>query len=308
MRPNQALSQFTVRLLSEVDEVLQLEKPGAALVQGETTTVMTVALACFYQRVPVGHVEAGLRTDDLQNPFPEEANCIIAGHLARWHFAPTENSFQNLLQEVVPAEQIHVTCNTIIDALLMTAARDLDVGVELDVSKRLVLVTSHRRENFGDPYKAICRGLRTLAEKNSDIEILYPVHPNPNAHNVAHEMLDKVSNARLWAPLDHPPFIAALKRAYLVISDSGGAQEEVPVLGEPVLVFRDKTERPEAVAMGVVRLVEPHEDRIVTEAQKLPNDPVAYSKMARGVSPYGDGKAAARIVNILARDFYLDQI
>lgn len=308
MRPNQALTTLTARLLLELDDVLRAEQPDVVLVQGDTTTVMTVALACFYHRIPIGHVEAGLRTGDIQNPFPEEANRVIAGRLARWHFAPTETSRQNLLGEGLPADQVHVTGNTVIDALLMTAARELDVGVELDASKRLVLVTSHRRENFGEPFRSICRGLRTLAERNPDIEILYPVHPNPNVHDVAHEMLGSVSNIRLCSPLDYAPFIAALKRAYLVISDSGGVQEEAPALGKPVLVLRDETERPEAVEMGVVRLVGPHEERIVTEPQRLLDDPAAYRSMARGVSPYGDGKAAGRIVEILARDLHVDHI
>lgn len=308
MRPNQALTTLTARLLLELDDVLRAEQPDVVLVQGDTTTVMTVALACFYHRIPIGHVEAGLRTGDIQNPFPEEANRVIAGRLARWHFAPTETSRQNLLGEGLPEDQVHVTGNTVIDALLMTAARELDVGVELDDSKRLVLVTSHRRENFGEPFRSICRGLRTLAERNPDIEILYPVHPNPNVHDVAHEMLGSVSNIRLCSPLDYAPFIAALKRAYLVISDSGGVQEEAPALGKPVLVLRDETERPEAVEMGVVRLVGPHEERIVTEAQRLLDDPAAYRSMARGVSPYGDGKAAGRIVEILARDLHVDHI
>ncbi|MDO9148515.1 MAG: UDP-N-acetylglucosamine 2-epimerase (non-hydrolyzing) [Hydrogenophaga sp.] len=308
MRPNQALTTLTARLLLELDNVLMAEKPDAVLVQGDTTTVMTVALACFYHRIPIGHVEAGLRTGDIQNPFPEEANRVIAGRLARWHFAPTETSSQNLLREGLPASHVFVTGNTVIDALLMTAAKDLDIGVELTESRRLVLVTSHRRENFGEPFRAICRALRTLAQNNQDIEILYPVHPNPNVHDVAHEMLGAVPNIRLCVPLDYAPFIAALKRAYLVISDSGGVQEEAPALGKPVLVLRDETERPEAVELGVVKLVGPHEDRIVAEAQKLLDDPSAYAAMARGVSPYGDGKAAARIVEILKRDLHVDKV
>lgn len=303
MQPNQTLTTLTARLLLDLDEVLLKEKPDVVLVQGDTTTVMTVALACFYHRILIGHVEAGLRTGDMLNPFPEEANRVIAGRLARWHFAPTETSRQNLLREGIPESDVFVTGNTVIDALLMTAERVLDVGVELDPEKRLVLVTSHRRENFGEPFRAICRALRTLAESNPTIEILYPVHPNPNIHDVAYSMLGDVANIRLCAPLDYAPFIAAMKRAYLVISDSGGVQEEAPALGKPVLVLRDETERPEAVEMGVVRLVGPHEDRIVAEAQKLLDDPVAYAAMARGVSPYGDGKAAQRIVAVL-KDYF----
>lgn len=303
MRPNQALTTLTARLLLEFDDVLQAEKPDVVLAQGDTTTVMTVALACFYHRIPFGHVEAGLRTWDMQNPFPEEANRVIAGRLARWHFAPTENSRQNLLREGVSDADIVVTGNTVIDALLMTASKDVDIGFALDDTKRLVLVTSHRRENFGDPFRNICRALRTLAEQNADIQILYPVHPNPNVKDVAHEMLSDCSNIILCEPLDYAPFIAAMKKAHLIISDSGGVQEEAPALGKPVLVLREETERPEAVEMGVVKLVGPNYHRIVAEAQRLLDDPAAYAEVARGISPYGDGKAAGRIVSVLREHF-----
>jgi len=303
MRPNQALTTLTARLLLELDDVLEAEKPDAVLVQGDTTTVMTVALACFYHRIPIGHVEAGLRTWDMQNPFPEEANRVIAGKLARWHFAPTEGSRQNLLREGVPNNDIIVTGNTVIDALLMTAAKELEIGIDLDANKRLVLITSHRRENFGEPLRNICRALRTLAERNQDVQFLYPVHPNPNVKDVAHEMLGDCSNIRLCEPLDYAPFVAAMKRSYLIISDSGGVQEEAPALGKPVLVLREETERPEAVDQGVVKLVGPNYERIVAETQKLLDDEVAYRAMARGVSPYGDGNAAGRIVDVLRRHF-----
>ena len=303
MRPNQALTTLTARLLLELDDVLQAERPDAVLVQGDTTTVMTVALACFYHRIPIGHVEAGLRTWDMQNPFPEEANRVIAGKLARWHFAPTEGSRQNLLKEGVPASEIIVTGNTVIDALLMTAAKDLELAVPLDPTKRLVLVTSHRRENFGEPFRSICRALRTLAENNPEVQFLYPVHPNPHVKDVAHEFLAGLQNFTLCEPLDYAPFIAAMKRAYLILTDSGGVQEEAPALGKPVLVLRDETERPEAVEQGVVKLVGPNYDRIVEEAQRLLDDETAYKAMARGVSPYGDGHAAERIVKTLREHF-----
>ena len=299
MRPNQALTTLTARLLLDLDDVLLAEKPDVVLAQGDTTTVMTVALACFYHRIPFGHVEAGLRTWDMQNPFPEEANRVIAGRLARWHFAPTESSRQNLLSEGVKDQEIVVTGNTVIDALLMTAAKDIEIGINLDADKRLVLVTAHRRENFGEPFRNICRALHTLAERNADIQILYPVHPNPNVKGVAHEMLGSCSNIILCEPLDYAPFVAAMKRAYLIISDSGGVQEEAPALGKPVLVLREETERPEAVDMGVVKLVGPNFDRIVEEAQHLLDDETTYQAMARGVSPYGDGHGAERIVHVL---------
>ena len=303
MRPNQALTTLTARLLLDLDDVLQTEKPDAVLVQGDTTTVMTVALACFYHRIPVGHVEAGLRTWDMQNPFPEEANRVIAGKLARWHFAPTEGSRQNLLREGVPDAEIIVTGNTVIDALLMTAAQDLKLNLDLNEDKRLVLVTSHRRENFGEPFRNICRALRILAENNPNVQFLYPVHPNPNVKDVAYEYLTGLHNFTLCDPLDYAPFIAAMKRAYIILTDSGGVQEEAPALGKPVLVLREETERPEAVEQGVVKLVGPNLERIVEETQRLLDDNAAYKAMARGVSPYGDGHAAERIVKTLREYF-----
>lgn len=303
MRPNQALTTMTARLLLKLDDVLQAEKPDVVLVQGDTTTVMTMALACFYHRIPIGHVEAGLRTWDMQNPFPEEANRVIAGKLARWHFAPTEGSRQNLLKEGISDTAIIVTGNTVIDALLMTAAKDLEFAVPLDSAKRLVLVTSHRRENFGKPFRNICRALRTLAENNPAVQFLYPVHPNPNVKDVAHEFLAELPNFILCDPLDYAPFIAAMKRAYIILTDSGGVQEEAPALGKPVLVLREETERPEAVEQGVVKLVGPNYDAIVQETQCLLDDEFAYRAMARGISPYGDGKAAERIVQVLRKYF-----
>lgn len=303
MQPNQALSTLTARLLLDLDDVLQKEKPDVVLAQGDTTTVMTVSLACFYHRIPFGHVEAGLRTWDMQNPFPEEANRVIAGRLAHWHFAPTESSRQNLLREGVSDADIVVTGNTVIDALLMTASKELELGIDLDDTKRLVLVTCHRRENFGEPFRNICRALRNLAESNADIQILYPVHPNPNVNDVAYEMLGGCSNIILCEPFHYAPFVAAMKKAYLIISDSGGVQEEAPALGKPVLVLRDETERPEAVEQGVVKLVGPHYERIVQETQCLLDDVSAYRIMARGVSPYGDGYAAERIVKVLREYF-----
>ncbi|MCD2511088.1 non-hydrolyzing UDP-N-acetylglucosamine 2-epimerase [Comamonas endophytica] len=303
MLPNQALTTLTGRLLLEVNQILEKENPDVTLVQGDTTTVMTVALACFYHHIPVGHVEAGLRTWNMHNPFPEEANRVIAGKLAHWHFAPTEGSRQNLLREGVADRNLLVTGNTVIDALLMAAARELRIGIDIDARKRLVLVTSHRRENFGAPLREICRALRTLATANPEVQFLYPVHPNPNVRDVAHELLGGCPNIRLCDPLDYAPFVAAMKQAYLIISDSGGVQEEAPALGKPVLVLRDETERPEAVDQGVVKLVGPNHDRIVSEAQRLLDDEQAYRAMARGISPYGDGRASGRIIKALREHF-----
>lgn len=303
MRPNQVLTTLTARLLFEMDGVLLSEKPDVVLVQGDTTTVMSVALTCFYHRIAVGHVEAGLRTWDINNPFPEEANRVIAGRLARWHFAPTESSRQNLLREGIPDQNISVTGNTVIDALLMTVANDLELPKNLDSSKRLVLVTAHRRENFGEPFQNICLAVRTLSERNPQAQFLYPVHPNPRVKDVAYELLADRPNIILCEPLDYGPFVAALKRAYLIISDSGGVQEEAPALAKPVLVLRDETERPEAVEQGVVKLVGADYDRIVSEAQRLLDDENAYQAMAKGISPYGDGHGSERIAKIL-RDYF----
>ncbi|MCM5572374.1 UDP-N-acetylglucosamine 2-epimerase (non-hydrolyzing) [Burkholderiaceae bacterium FT117] len=299
MRPNQGLATLTARLLLELDGVLLAEKPDVVLAQGDTTTVMTAALACFYHRIPFGHVEAGLRTGDLSNPFPEEMNRVVAGRLARWHFAPTESARQNLLREGVSDSQVWVTGNTVIDALVSVADMQPDTGLPIDDSKRLVLVTSHRRENFGAPFESICRAVREIADRNEDVQVLYPVHPNPNVQTVAHRTLGDHPRIVLCPPLDYLPFVGAMQRAYLILSDSGGVQEEAPALGKPVLVLRQETERPEAVEAGVVRLVGHDFDRIVGEAQRLLDDPAAYAAMARGVSPYGDGHAAGRIVGVL---------
>jgi len=299
MQPNQSLPTLTARLLLKLDEVLQAEQPDVVLAQGDTTTVMTVALACFYLRIPFGHIEAGLRTWDIENPFPEEMNRVIAGRLAKWHFAPTNSSRDNLLRENVAAEKIWVTGNTVIDALQSVSAQPLPLPFELDAAKRLILVTAHRRENFGEPYREICRAVKYIADNNADVQILYPVHPNPNIQTTAYELLGGHSQIILCPPLDYLPFVAAMQRAYIILSDSGGVQEEAPALGKPVLVLRCETERPEAVDAGVVKLVGPQFDTIVRECQLLLDDERAYKTVARGVSPYGDGKSAERIHDIL---------
>lgn len=299
MRPNQALTTLTARLLLDIDDVLLAEAPAIVLAQGDTSTVMTIALASFYHRIPFGHIEAGLRTWDITNPFPEEMNRVIAGRLASWHFAPTESARQNLLREGIADNEIIVTGNTVIDALQSVAESSPEIGVELDDSKRMILVTAHRRENFGEPIKVICRAIRTLVERNEDVQVLYPVHPNPNVQSVAHEMLGDHSRIVLCQPLDYLPFVGAMQRAYLILSDSGGVQEEAPALGKPVLVLRSETERPEAVEAGAARLVGSDYDKIVEETQRLLDDESAYRKMAKSISPYGDGHAAERIVKVL---------
>jgi UDP-N-acetylglucosamine 2-epimerase (non-hydrolysing) len=302
MRPNQTLPELTSRLITALDAVLAAEEPDVVLVQGDTTTVLTVALASFYRKVPVGHVEAGLRTGDMQNPFPEEMNRVLAGNLCRWHFAPTQASRDNLLREGFAGKDVHVTGNTVIDALHRVAASELELGIALPAGKRLVLMTAHRRENFGAPFDQVCRAVRDLLRARDDIQVLYPVHPNPNVRDVARRMLGDCPGATLCDPLEYLPFVAAMKQAHFVLTDSGGVQEEAPALGKPVLVLRNETERPEAVAEGVVKLVGTDYDTILRESHRLLDDADAYREMAKGVSPYGDGHAAGRIVEILRRD------
>ena len=299
MQPNQTLPVLTARLMTALDECLAAQEPDAILAQGDTTTVMVAALAAFYRHIPFGHVEAGLRTGDLLNPFPEEMNRTVAGHLAHWHFAPTASARRNLLAEGFPEKSVFVTGNTVIDALLNVANRCDAYAPPVAPGKRLILVTAHRRENFGEPFEQVCHGIRTLADLREDVEFLYPVHPNPNVKEVAYRLLGNHDRIRLCAPLDYLPFVAAMKRAEFILSDSGGVQEEAPALGKPVLVLRRETERPEAVAEGVVKLIGPDSDAIIRESLRLLDDAGAYRAMARGVSPYGDGKAAARITEIL---------
>lgn len=303
MRPNQALATLTSRLLFKLDDVLQSERPEVVLAQGDTSTVMSASLACFYHRIPFGHVEAGLRTGDIYNPFPEEANRVIVGRLARWHFSPTAESRANLLREGIQEKDIFVTGNTVIDALLLTARRECKFGIDLDSTKRMILVTCHRRESFGKPFHEICRALATIARNNPDIQLLYPVHPNPNVKEYAHKMLGDIPNVILCLPLDYWSFVSAMKASYIIISDSGGVQEEAPALSKPVLVLREKTERPEAVHENVVKLVGYNHERIVAETQRLLEDRSAYCEMARGISPYGDGRASERIVRTLREHF-----
>lgn len=315
MQPNQTLSELTAAILTHVDPVLQQLKPDWVLVQGDTTTVMTAALAAYYHRIRVGHVEAGLRSGDKWQPFPEEINRKVAGAVTDLHFAPTDWAKENLLRENVPPEQIFVTGNTVIDALQYVAdlppnEEVLDlyrrIGLSLDAKqpeqRRLILVTAHRRENFGAPLEHICRALRQLAEVYGDaVRIVYPVHLNPNVQGTVYPLLGDLPNVVLLPPLDYLPFVHLMKRAALILTDSGGMQEEAPGLGKPVLVLRNVTERPEGVRAGTVRLVGTDTGRVVAEARRLLDDPQAYQAMAQAANPYGDGKAAQRIVEILLR-------
>ncbi len=300
MEDGQSLAGLTSRLLARVDEVLAEEKPDIVVAQGDTTTVFTMALCCYYRNIPFAHVEAGLRTFDRHSPFPEEMNRVVASYLADLHFAPTERAKANLLNEGVAPERIFVTGNTVIDALHYQAKRVDELDAYVDPAKRLILVTAHRRENFGAPLASICAAIAELAERYEDLHFLIPVHPNPNVAGTINSILGGLPRISLCEPLDYAQFVAALKRCYLVLTDSGGVQEEAPALGKPVLVMRTDTERPEAVEVGVARLVGTDRIVIFDEVSKLLTDNENYALMARGGSPYGDGYAAQRIVTAIA--------
>lgn len=303
MQPNQSLAGLTATALSQLDAVLEKEKPDWVLIQGDTTTAMVGALAAFYRRIKVGHVEAGLRTWDKFQPFPEEVNRKIADAVCDLHFAPTGESRENLLRESVNASSIIVTGNTVIDALLEVAAKDYDWNsgelAAVPKGKRIVLVTAHRRENFGYPLYEICTALKEIAARFSDVQIVYPVHLNPNVQQVVRAELGRIANITLLEPLDYLPLVQLMKASFLVLTDSGGLQEEAPGLGKPVLVLREVTERPEGVAAGTVKLVGTNKDRIVAATMRLLTDAAEYNRMARAVNPYGDGRASQRIVESL---------
>ncbi|WP_265529474.1 non-hydrolyzing UDP-N-acetylglucosamine 2-epimerase [Sphingomicrobium marinum] len=308
MKPGQDLTDITSNVLLGLRGVLEAEKPDVVLVHGDTTTTMAASLAAFYAKIPVAHVEAGLRTGNRYSPWPEEINRKVAGAVTSIHFAPTERAQQNLLVEAVPADEILVTGNTVIDALLDVVARiegdaalasKLAQAVPTDPDRKTILVTGHRRENFGGGFERICTALGKLAERD-DVEIVYPVHLNPNVKEPVEQTLGGRGNVRLIAPLDYLPFVDLMRRSYLVLTDSGGVQEEAPSLGKPVLVMRDTTERPEAVDAGTVKLVGTDDAAIVREAAELLDDEAAYARMSRAHNPYGDGKASARIADHLA--------
>ncbi len=307
MKPNQDLFQITTRVLLGMKEVLEAEQPDIVLVHGDTTTTMAASLACFYLKIPVGHVEAGLRTWDKYYPFPEEINRVVTDAVCTLYFAPTERSRDNLLKTGVPAQQIYLTGNTVIDALFYTLNKPGRNGngklpVALSENKRLVLVTVHRRENFGEPMQDICKALRHIVDSHPDVEMVIPVHPNPNVRGVVHQILGSHPAVHLIDPLDYEPFCQLMEKSTLILTDSGGVQEEAPSLSKPVLVLRDETERPEAVEMGTVKLIGPHYDKIVNTAHELLTNQGAYEAMARAVNPYGDGHAAERIIQAL-REF-----
>lgn len=308
MEPGQTLAGLFSKILTGMTKVIDQHRPDLVLVHGDTSTTLASALAAFYNKVAVGHVEAGLRTGDLYAPWPEEANRRLTGPLASLHFAPTSRSRDNLLREGTPQEQVHVTGNTVIDALLHVANKlESDASLSsamaerfpfLDPNKRLILVTGHRRENFGGGFESICRALRTLASRG-DTQIVYPVHLNPNVREPVNRILSDTPGITLIEPQDYLPFVYLMTKAHLIITDSGGVQEEAPSLGKPVLVMRETTERPEAIDAGTVRLVGTSMDRILSESESLLDDHNKYEMMARAHNPYGDGQAASRIAQII---------
>ncbi|GGK13332.1 non-hydrolyzing UDP-N-acetylglucosamine 2-epimerase [Luteimonas terricola] len=309
MQPGQTLAGLTSRILTGMDEVIARHTPDIVLVHGDTTTTMATSLAAFYNRTAVGHVEAGLRTGNLYSPWPEEANRKLTGALGTLHFAPTEQSRRNLLREGVAEDTIHTTGNTVIDALLSVVEKirnspELEASLSsefpfLDPGKRLVLVTGHRRENFGDGFEQICQALKAIASRG-DTQVVYPVHLNPNVQEPVRRILSDQPDIHLIEPLNYLPFVYLMSRSYLIVTDSGGVQEEAPSLGKPVLVMRNTTERPEAVDAGTVRLVGTDAARIIQHANQLLDDADAYQSMARAHNPYGDGQASRRIAEALA--------
>lgn len=313
MKAGQDLFDVTASVLLGMRDVLREHRPDVLLVHGDTTTTMASAIAAFYAGVPVGHVEAGLRTHNLMAPFPEEFNRQVAGKVTRWHFSPTTTSQSNLLAERINPESVFVTGNTVIDALFWVLAKiesspDLQQQINGLLNgclpfawqkDQFVLITGHRRENFGDGFLQICHALRELAQRYPKIHFVYPVHLNPNVQKPVHEILENLPNVHLIPPLEYEPFLYLLKHCYLVLTDSGGIQEEAPSLGKPVLVMRDVTERPEAVDAGTVRLVGANKTQIVENIIELIDDPQVYAGMSRAHNPYGDGQACERIVQIL---------
>lgn len=303
MRPGQSLAQITSRVMEGLGPVIEESKPDLVLVHGDTTTTMSASMAAYYQHVAVGHVEAGLRTGDIYSPWPEEINRKVTGAIARLHYAPTQISARNLMREGVLESNITITGNTVIDALLEVVSKleqdpdqsaCFDAQFEIDPSKRLVLVTGHRRESFGEGFQRICSAIQEIA-KRDDVQVIYPVHLNPSVKNPVETALGSFSTVNLVAPQDYLPFVHLMRRAHVILTDSGGVQEEAPSLGKPVLVMRDTTERPEAVDAGTVKLVGTDRDLILREVTELLENKAAYERMSRAHNPYGDGLASQRI-------------
>lgn len=311
MKPGQSLTEIMTGVLAGIEEIISQEKPDLVLVHGDTSTTFASSLAAFYQKIPVGHVEAGLRTYSKYSPYPEEMNRKLTGCLADLHFAPTQTAKEALLKEGVPAGQIYVTGNTVIDALLQTVNKGYvfknAILKQLDFdNKRIILLTAHRRENIGERMEQIFQAVKVLVEQHDDIEVVYPVHLNPLVQERAQKIFGDIERVRMIPPLTYEEFVNLMDRCYLVLTDSGGLQEEAPALGKPVLVLRDTTERPEAVIAGTVRLVGTDQERIVAESTLLLTDPVVYQRMSTAINPYGDGKAAERICQAILYYFRLN--
>lgn len=304
MKPNQTLAMITANVLTGMEEVLIKERPDIVLVHGDTSTTFSAALAAFYQKIPVGHVEAGLRTYDMYSPFPEEVNRVLTGHMAAVHFAPTERNRDNLMREGIPEDRIAITGNTVVDALLEVADKPYEFEDEtlrnIDFkNKRVIAVTCHRRENLGEYMVHIFSAIREIAEEFDDVEVVYPVHLNPKVRETANEILSGCDNVHLIDPLSYQPFVNLMAKSYFIITDSGGMQEEAPSLGKPVLVVRRETERPEALAAGTVKLVGVEQATIAAMARELLTDKSAYDAMAHAENPYGDGHACDKIIGAL---------
>ena len=304
MSPSQTLFDITSRALTGLNQVLAQAKPDLVLVHGDTTTTFVGALASFYHQIPVGHVEAGLRTGDKYSPYPEEMNRKLAGVLTDLHFAPTATARQNLLQENVETGSVFVTGNTVIDALLATVKREFRFADELltsldFVGRRVILVTTHRRENLGEPMRHVYQALKRIVTEFSDVEVVFPVHRNPKVREVVESVLGHLPRVHLTDPLDYEPFVNLMARSTLILTDSGGIQEEAPSLGKPVLVLRDTTERPEAIEAGTVRLIGTAEETVYAETKALLSNPAQYRAMSEATNPYGDGKASRRIVQTI---------
>ncbi|MBE6030303.1 MAG: UDP-N-acetylglucosamine 2-epimerase (non-hydrolyzing) [Clostridiales bacterium] len=306
MKPNQTISMITSNVLNGLDEVFNKEQPDIVLVHGDTTTTFAAALAGFYHQVKIGHVEAGLRTYDKYSPFPEEMNRVLTGHMADVHFSPTERNKDNLLREGIAEDKIFITGNTVIDAFLEVAGKPYEFEDEtlktIDFeNKRVITVTCHRRENLGENMENIFGAIRQIADEFDDVEVIYPVHLNPKVREIAGRILDGADNIHLIEPLQYQPFVNLQAKSYLIITDSGGMQEEAPSLGKPVLVVRKETERPEAIAAGTAKLAGVERDTIYNMTKELLTDKEAYDKMAHAANPYGDGKTSQRIVEILKK-------
>ena len=315
MRPGQSLSNITTNILSGLEPILKEFKPHLVLVHGDTSTTLSSSLAAFYQQIPIGHVEAGLRTGDLNSPWPEEGNRKLTSSIATLHFAPTPDSQMNLLNEGINTQSIAVTGNTVIDALMKVTDRlkhDLSLSMLLDTkfaqlnnNKKIILVTGHRRENFGNGFERICEALAELANKHNDIQIVYPVHLNPHVREPVNRILSNIENILLIDPQEYLPFVYLMNKAHIILTDSGGIQEEAPSLGKPVLVMRSVTERPEALTAGTIKLVGTNKDKIVEAVNSLLTDKTLYNEMSNAYNPYGNGQACSKIIAKI-KNFFLD--